>query len=92
MCIARFISIFFGLKASNRVGLWAESAKTCTFCTKPTRRDCETKWRCLSTTQRRRSMFLTFISTYGVLENEHSRDLVDWELGLGELFGEKILI
>ena len=35
----------------------------------------------------KKQVFLTFISTYGVLENEHSRGLVDRELGLGELFG-----
>jgi hypothetical protein len=37
----------------------------------------------------KKQVFLTFISTYGVLENEHSRGVVDRELGLGELFGEK---
>ncbi len=35
----------------------------------------------------KKQVFLTFISTYGVLENEHSRGVVDRELGLGELFG-----
>lgn len=40
----------------------------------------------------KKQVFLTFISTYGVLENEHSRGVVDRELGLGELFGEKASI
>ena len=35
----------------------------------------------------KKQVFLTVISTYGVLENEHSRGVVDRELGLGELFG-----
>jgi uncharacterized protein len=34
----------------------------------------------------KKQVFLTFISTYGVLENEHSLGVVDRKLGLGELF------
>jgi hypothetical protein len=36
----------------------------------------------------KKQVFLTFISTYGVLENEHSRGVVDRELQLEALFGE----
>lgn len=35
----------------------------------------------------KKQVFLTLISTYGVLENEHSRGVVDRELELGDLFG-----
>jgi hypothetical protein len=35
----------------------------------------------------KKQVFLTFISTYGLLQNEHSQGLVDKELRLDDLFG-----
>jgi uncharacterized protein len=35
----------------------------------------------------KKQIFITFISTYGVLQNEHSQGLIDKEIKLAELFG-----
>jgi hypothetical protein len=34
----------------------------------------------------KKQVFFTFISTYGLMQNEHSRGLVDKELTLNDLF------